>query len=82
MLVLSVRISPIKTEDRKEVKSMMFDDQRARMMAEQRQREAEMAQHEYQRKSEIERNSQSPDDEEEEGQTSKAKKRRPWWRFW
>ena len=61
---------------------MMFDDQRARMMAEQRQREAERAQHEYQRKSEIERNAQLPNDEEEEGQTSKAKKQRPWWRFW
>ena len=68
----------MKTERRKEVKAMMFDEHRARMMAEQRRREAEMAQRAYELKMKKGEHDDVPDDE---GKTSKAKKRGRLWRF-
>ena len=61
---------------------MMFDEHRARMMAEQRQREAEMAQREHQRKLRDEGHAQVPGEQEEKNKSSTAKKRGRWWRFW
>ena len=92
MIVLSELIGPIKAEHREEVNAMNFNEHQARMLAEQRQREAEMKQGRYAQAPEGERDREYELEMEQvrryrrpegqEQQKAPKKKRGGWWRFW
>ena len=63
VIVLSELIGPIKAEHREEVNTMNFNEHQARMLAEQRQREAEMKQRAYELEMKQGRHAQAPEGE-------------------
>ena len=87
----------MKAEHRKEVKTMQFNEHQARMLAEQRQREAEMKQRAYELEMKRGKHGHVPNEDVEyeletnevrhykrpkqEQEKASEKKRGRWWRF-
>ena len=87
----------MRSEHRKEVKAMQFNEHQARMLAEQRQRDAEMKQRAYELEMKQGKHGQGPNEDfeyeqesdqvrhykrpEERKKEAPKKKRGRWWRF-